>query len=533
MEMKPFDRHRSAAQDLSKAVAFRLGPLAVDPALRRLSRAGEAIIIQPRVMRVLVALAEVEGAVLSRDDLIARCWDGTIVGDNAINRVISQLRRALETLTDDAVRLETITKVGFRLVWTEGSLALGRPASGSVADALPLPAETRPSSAPPVPVRAGVSRRQLALGAGALGLSVAAGGLAFFASRGHRADPEAVIRADKAELLLKSGLPGSVNQATTLLEEAVRIDPDYATAWGRLAGMYRHALQQFGEGEKRSYPALVRSAAARALALDPVQPDARLALALLTPWRTNWDAAETALTQIQREVPDHWYANAQISLLLLDLGRPNAALKFRRRLIALDPEIPHAHAFLALNLIIAGRIQEADAALDHAAERWPRQPFLWSVRRTVLLESERPLEAAAFVRDVRYQPEGVTPLIVRQLADDAEAIAGDNSARRRRTAEERVAQAEVPVQLATIAPVLARLGAQDLALDAVAAFLFGGRFAGRDWPVPLPYEHRPTALLFYPSIRALASTTSYRSLIERTGLAAHWRNPGHAPERLE
>ena len=42
--------------------------------------------LDPRVMQVLVALTGAAGKVLSRDDLIALCWDGRIVGDNAINR---------------------------------------------------------------------------------------------------------------------------------------------------------------------------------------------------------------------------------------------------------------------------------------------------------------------------------------------------------------------------------------------------------------------------------------------------------------
>lgn len=107
---------RHAAHDLSKAVGFALGPLAVDPPSRRVSAGARSEMLEPRTMRVLVALGGAEGKVLSRDDLIEQCWDGTIVGDNAINRVISQLRPVLADLGGGAVRLETITKVGFRLV---------------------------------------------------------------------------------------------------------------------------------------------------------------------------------------------------------------------------------------------------------------------------------------------------------------------------------------------------------------------------------------------------------------------------------
>ncbi|WP_297695100.1 hypothetical protein, partial [Phenylobacterium sp.] len=43
-------------------------------------------VLEPRVMQVLVALARERGEIVSRDDLIASCWAGRIVGEDAINR---------------------------------------------------------------------------------------------------------------------------------------------------------------------------------------------------------------------------------------------------------------------------------------------------------------------------------------------------------------------------------------------------------------------------------------------------------------
>ena len=126
MEVRPWPS-RAASQDLSKALPFTLGPLSVDPPTRRVSASERDAVLEPRVMRVLVALASAGGRVLSRDDLIALCWDGQIVGDNAINRVISRLRHVLAELAGERVKLETITKVGFRLV-SDGDA----PAKGSV-----------------------------------------------------------------------------------------------------------------------------------------------------------------------------------------------------------------------------------------------------------------------------------------------------------------------------------------------------------------------------------------------------------------
>ena len=67
-------------------------------------------------MELLVVLLHADGAILTRDDLCAAAWDGRIVGDDAINRVLARLRRLSEGLGEGVFRLETITKVGYRLI---------------------------------------------------------------------------------------------------------------------------------------------------------------------------------------------------------------------------------------------------------------------------------------------------------------------------------------------------------------------------------------------------------------------------------
>jgi len=104
---------------LAGAAEIRVGPLGIEPSLRRVSHDdGREAQLEPRVMQVLVALAQAEGRVLTREQLLGSCWPGVIVGDDALNRVIGRVRRLSETLGAGVLRLETIKTVGYRLVRT-------------------------------------------------------------------------------------------------------------------------------------------------------------------------------------------------------------------------------------------------------------------------------------------------------------------------------------------------------------------------------------------------------------------------------
>jgi Tol biopolymer transport system component/DNA-binding winged helix-turn-helix (wHTH) protein len=92
---------------------FTLGGLRVSPATLELACDGSVETIEARMMQVLTALHRRRGEVVSREDLSLLCWDGRIVGTDALNRVISRLRKSLSA--SPAVVIDTIPKVGYRL----------------------------------------------------------------------------------------------------------------------------------------------------------------------------------------------------------------------------------------------------------------------------------------------------------------------------------------------------------------------------------------------------------------------------------
>jgi len=61
-------------------------------------------------------LAGRDAHVASREALLATVWSGTVVGDDSLTQVILKLRKALGDVRDKPEYIQTIPKVGYRLV---------------------------------------------------------------------------------------------------------------------------------------------------------------------------------------------------------------------------------------------------------------------------------------------------------------------------------------------------------------------------------------------------------------------------------
>ncbi len=85
--------------------------------------------LEPRVIQVLVALARADGGVVSQSELIDACWSGRIVGEDAIYRCIVRLR-ALAAALEGAFCIETIARVGYRLMHARDCEKCGQPTAG-------------------------------------------------------------------------------------------------------------------------------------------------------------------------------------------------------------------------------------------------------------------------------------------------------------------------------------------------------------------------------------------------------------------
>lgn len=96
--------------------SFRLGNWLVQPELNRLQKGGHETGLQPRLMRLLVYLAERRGEVVRKEDIVDRVWNGRTVTDESLAKAISQLRKALGDDRDTPRYIETVRKSGYRVV---------------------------------------------------------------------------------------------------------------------------------------------------------------------------------------------------------------------------------------------------------------------------------------------------------------------------------------------------------------------------------------------------------------------------------
>src|SRR5262245_59181155 len=121
----------------------RFGNFEVDLSWGKLYRDGRPIRIEPQPIRVLAALLERAGEIVSRDELKSRIWDhATFVEfDQGLNYCIRQIRVALGDDASKPVYLETIKGRGYRFlarVETETDSAPGQQAPTTNQPSVPL-----------------------------------------------------------------------------------------------------------------------------------------------------------------------------------------------------------------------------------------------------------------------------------------------------------------------------------------------------------------------------------------------------------
>lgn len=232
--------------------------------------------------------------------------------------------------------------------------------------------------------------------------------------------------------------PAAAAQAIPFLDEAIRLDPNYAEAYALKARALNFlAIAEGARGRPQFEEA--RAAAQRALALKPDLPSARAAMAyiyLFADW--NFPAAEAELAAVRQK--DASAVNNLASLRGMQ-GRSDEMLALRQEAIRLDPLNADFHRIIAIAFARHGRLEEAEAALRRALQLQPEARNLhWGLSmvatlrgdfETALPEAElepEPLRDAAlaivrFARGEREQADAALRALI-EKARPAVTIAG-------------------------------------------------------------------------------------------------------------
>lgn len=140
---------------------FRLGTVDVQPASNEIVVEGTLVRLKPRLMDVLLRLAAAPGEVVSREALLADAWPRRMVNDDVLSRAIADLRVALHDEAREPRFIETLPKVGYRLLApvTDASIPQrSGPAPGSE-DVAPAAAHGDAAAGPTSPVAPAAASR--------------------------------------------------------------------------------------------------------------------------------------------------------------------------------------------------------------------------------------------------------------------------------------------------------------------------------------------------------------------------------------
>jgi DNA-binding winged helix-turn-helix (wHTH) protein len=277
---------------------YAFGQFRLDPQQRLLFAEGVAtpLDIAPRVLETLLYLVEHAGELLSKDQLLAAIWPGTVVEENSLNQNISQLRRLLGERPGDHRFILTASGRGYRFV---------------------------------APVR-------------------------------RVAATTAVLRPQEAaESLYKEALPlalrpseENLRGALELLQQCQSRDPTFAPAFSLRAVVEATCLifdypmaRDVGSAEK---------CARRALLLDPRDARAHGAIGIVSALRGQWLAAETGFKTSDALSSDPFMQALCCVHLLQSVGHVRKALDLALRAHAAAPSQPIGAQMVALVAVLCG-----------------------------------------------------------------------------------------------------------------------------------------------------------------------------------
>jgi TolB-like protein len=215
----------------------------------------------------------------------------------------------------------------------------------------------------------------------------------------------------------------ALNSALALINRAITLDPNYADAYARKAGLLNFYAVRFPSGTA-DVAALLEQAeqsANRAIELAPRLPAAHLAVAHIYVARLQLAAAKNQFQYALILDPNDPKALDEYAGFLAQIGKQEEALRYVEKLSLLEPLTPRSHAIRAFIFYLMHRFADSLAEQQLIVRRWPSSviPLLFA---ETLMQLNRNDEAKQWL--ARTESENPIRLAIDGIMD---ARAGDRA----------------------------------------------------------------------------------------------------------
>jgi DNA-binding winged helix-turn-helix (wHTH) protein/Tfp pilus assembly protein PilF len=333
------------------------GRFTIDPQSGQLLRDGEPVALPPQPARLLLALLERPGELVTREELRQKVWDDRTFVDyeRGLNFCVLQVRSALGDDAKSPRFIETLPKRGYRFIAPIAAIATSTP---------PLPAVMPRRRAGYAVAASAVLALVLLFAAWQRRASVPVPHPTVSLGATSPAAHDAYLRGRQ---LWQERTTPAVLASVDALREAIRIEPRYVLAHIALAESL-HTLAMRERIEPRDAAVEIRRASREAVRLAPAFAQSHATAAMLHFWYDwQWDAAEASYRRAIQLDPNVATALHDHGWLLISQGSWDAGIAEIRRAQELDPLSPRANAHVAWAYIYtrqyANAIAEARRAL--------------------------------------------------------------------------------------------------------------------------------------------------------------------------
>lgn len=376
-------------------MAYRFGPFHVDPQNEQLLRGDRPVHLNRKALRLLVALIERHGEVVTKEELLSTVWPGGATVNN-LSQHVFMLRSALDDAHDKQRYLLTVPSVGYRFV---------------------------------APLEHGETES---------------------AARVMARDYCEIAREFRERRTLSS-----LERAVDLYKRALQFDSRCAQAFAEMA-LCRMFLAEYVFESPREMLAQAEEDALRALEIERRNPIALLVLArAATQIRYRWVEAETLLLDAIRSNPEYLGAHLVLAENYIARGRfahARQALSHARSLGVRDEGYPRLPLVAGILDYFERSFQAAHEQLTALVDEYPNYALAHFMLAKNLLAQGDCAQAIAHARKAAgadFDPLGTSQPNVRRralaLVVLAQAMAGN-------VADMRAAAAQLDVQTAHLPP---------------------------------------------------------------------------------